>query len=259
MKTTPVISHVRFKRLIFALAIICSTATIANAQQEKKVEEIVYNPNAKGDTSKRSIKSAAVGKIGEANVTINYYSPGVRKRVIWGGLVPYDEVWVTGAHNATNIEVDKEFVVGGKSIPAGKYALFTIPGKSQWTIIINKKWDQHLANDFSSEEDIKSINEKFPDEEVRKRIFEPVIKIINNPTTQIDISNFSKGFKKTYKKVGKKEQELLSPSKTKEEVSQHVKEHGVLVLYVKAVKFDQGTLFPDNIQSKVLASKVARS
>ncbi len=160
MKTTPVISHVRFKRLIFALAIICSTATIANAQQEKKVEEIVYNPNAKGDTSKRSIKSAAVGKIGEANVTINYYSPGVRKRVIWGGLVPHDEVWVTGAHNATNIEVDKEFVVGGKSIPAGKYALFTIPGKSQWTIIINKKWDQHLAKDYDEKDDVVRIKVK---------------------------------------------------------------------------------------------------
>jgi hypothetical protein len=114
-----------------------------------------------------------------------------------------------------------------------------------------------LDNDFSSEGDIKSINEKFPDEEVRKRIFEPVIKIINNPTTQIDISNFSKGFKKTYKKVGKKEQELLSPSKIKEEGSQDVKEHGVLLLYVKAVKSDQGTLFPDNIQGKVLASKPA--
>lgn len=160
MKTTPVISHVRFKKLIFALAIICSAATITNAQQEKKVEEICYNPNAKGDTSKRSIKSAAVGKISEANVTINYHSPGVRKRVIWGGLVPYDEVWVTGAHNATNIEVDKEFVVGGKSIPAGKYALFTIPGKSVWTVIINKNWDQHLTDDYVEKDDVVRIKVK---------------------------------------------------------------------------------------------------
>lgn len=101
MKTTSVIQNMKFERLIFALAIICGAVTITNAQQAKKVEEICYNPNAKGDTSKRSIKSAAVGKIGEANITINYYSPGVRKRLIWGGLVPYDDVWVTGAHYAT--------------------------------------------------------------------------------------------------------------------------------------------------------------
>ncbi|MCY7293314.1 MAG: DUF2911 domain-containing protein, partial [Ferruginibacter sp.] len=94
---------------------------------KKKTEEVCYNPNAKGDTSKRSIKSAAVGKIGDANITINYHSPGVRGRTIWGGLVPYNDVWVTGAHYATNIEIDKDFTVAGTSISKGKYAIFTIP------------------------------------------------------------------------------------------------------------------------------------
>ncbi len=49
---------------------------------------------------------------------------------------PYDEVWVTGAHDATTIEIAKPFVIGGKEIPAGKYAIFTIPGKKEWTVII---------------------------------------------------------------------------------------------------------------------------
>ena len=147
----------KLRKLIIAFAIMCSLSSAAYSQQEKKTEEVCYNPNALGDTSKRSIKSAAVGKIGEANITITYHSPGVRKRVIWGGLVPYDEVWVTGAHNATTIEVDKSFIIGGKTISAGKYALFSIPGKSVWTIIINKKWDQHLTDDYTQKDDIVRI------------------------------------------------------------------------------------------------------
>ena len=67
-------------------------------------EDICYNPNLIKDTSKKSIKSSAVGVIGKDSVKIIYHSPGVRKRIIWGGLVPYDEVWVTGAHDATTIE-----------------------------------------------------------------------------------------------------------------------------------------------------------
>jgi hypothetical protein len=146
------------KIILLVLAGIIISEVI-HAQTPKK-EEVCYNPNAVKDTSKRSIKSAAVGKIGTANITINYHSPGVRKRIIWGGLVPYDEVWVTGAHNATNIEIDKAFIVAGKTIPAGKYAIFSIPGKTQWTIIINKNWDQHLANDYEQKDDVVRIKVK---------------------------------------------------------------------------------------------------
>ena len=147
-------------KLILTLSFFCNAISIAQAQQEKKTEEVCYNPNAKGDTSKRSIKSAAAGKIGEANVTINYHSPGVRGRTIWGGLVPYNDVWVTGAHSATYIEIDKDFIVAGTSIPKGKYALFTIPGKEEWTIIINKNWEQHLTDDYLQKEDVVRIKVK---------------------------------------------------------------------------------------------------
>lgn len=150
----------QFKKIVLVLALIVITVSSAQAQQEKKAEEICYNPNAKGDTSKRSIKSAAVGKIGAANITINYHSPGVRGRTIWGGLVPYNDVWVTGAHNATSFEIDKDIIVAGTPIPKGKYALFTIPGKSEWTIIINKNWDQHLTDDYLQKEDVVRIKVK---------------------------------------------------------------------------------------------------
>ena len=129
-------------------------------QSYAQKEEVCYNPNLVKDTSKRSIKSAAEGKIGGASFTINYHSPGVRGRVIWGGLVPYDEVWVTGAHDATAITFDKDVVINNIAIPAGKYAFFTIPGKKEWIAIINKKWNQHLASEYDAAEDVVRIKVK---------------------------------------------------------------------------------------------------
>ncbi len=128
--------------------------------QIKKVEEVCYNPNTKGDTSKRSIKSAVKGFIGGASITINYHSPGVRNRTIWGGLVPYGDVWVTGAHNATTFEIDQDFIVNGTTINKGKYALLTIPGKAEWIVIINKNFDQHLTDDYLQSEDVVRIKVK---------------------------------------------------------------------------------------------------
>jgi hypothetical protein len=82
----------------------------------------------------------------------------VRGRNIWGGLVAYNQVWVTGAHSATSLTTDKDITIGGKPLPAGKYALFTIPGKDGWTIIINKNWEQHLADDYAEKEDVLRIS-----------------------------------------------------------------------------------------------------
>ncbi len=127
-----------------------------NPQKSANTEtEICYDPNAiANDTSRRSIKSAVAGKIGGASVNIYYHSPKVRERIIWGGLVSYNEVWVTGAHDATTVEISKDFEINGVQIPAGKYALFTIPGKEDWTVILNKKWEQHLANEYDQNEDL---------------------------------------------------------------------------------------------------------
>lgn len=122
--------------------------------------EICYNPNLVKDTTKKSIKSMAAIALEKDSIKIVYHSPGIRKRIIWGGLVPFDEVWVTGAHDATFIVMPKPFVVGGKSIPAGKYAFFTIPGEQEWTLILNKNWEQHLASEYDEKEDLVRIKVK---------------------------------------------------------------------------------------------------
>lgn len=112
----------------------------------------------KADTvKKKSIPQEEHAYIGETHIEILYTAPAVRDRVIWGGLVPYDEVWVTGAHRATSFEIDRDFQIGDKKIPAGKYAVFTIPGRDRWILILNKKWNQHLADEYDMKDDVLRI------------------------------------------------------------------------------------------------------
>lgn len=106
------------------------------------------------DTVKKSIPKEEHAMLGDAHITIKYHAPAVRGRQIWGGLVPYNEVWVTGAHRATSFEISKDFEINGMKIPAGKYALFTIPSEGKWTFIVNKNWDQHLADDYNQADDV---------------------------------------------------------------------------------------------------------
>lgn len=114
----------------------------------------VNNGSITEDTMKGSPKRVAMQTVGGTHVHIEYSSPGVKGRVIWGGLVPYDKVWATGAHKATTVQFFKAVEIDGKTIDAGKYALFTIPGKEKWTVIFNTRYDQHLADDYNEAEDV---------------------------------------------------------------------------------------------------------
>ena len=134
----------------------CSNSASDNHEQHQAVAP----KSTSTDTSKKSIPSETKNRIGNTDITIKYHAPAVRGRVIWGGLVPYNDVWVTGAHSATTLEVGNKFQLGNKQIPAGKYALFTIPGEEEWTLIINKNWNQHLAEDYSQEQDVQRVKVK---------------------------------------------------------------------------------------------------
>jgi hypothetical protein len=83
--------------------------------------------------------SASCDLGGGKSIKTDYSSPRMRGRKIFGDLVPYDKVWRTGANEATTFVTSSDVVVGGKSVPAGSYTLFTIPGADKWTLIINKK------------------------------------------------------------------------------------------------------------------------
>ncbi|THH39667.1 DUF2911 domain-containing protein [Neolewinella litorea] len=121
--------------------------------------------NATAGKSK-SPHTTAMGNIGNAHVHIEYSSPSVRGRTIWGGLVAYDQVWSTGAHNATAVTFSEPVRVGDTDIAAGTYGFFTIPGREEWIIILNENYDQHLADDYDQSLDLIRVTvqpEKLPE------------------------------------------------------------------------------------------------
>ena len=81
--------------------------------------------------------AAVTQTIGVVEVTVDYSSPGKRERTIWGELVPYGEMWRTGANAPTTLETSGDIKVGGEDVPAGKYAVLTIPGEEEWTVILH--------------------------------------------------------------------------------------------------------------------------
>ncbi len=100
-----------------------------------------------------SQKATVSQTVGLTDVTITYSRPGVKGRVIWGDLVPYDKVWRTGANEATIFTVSKDVTIDGKPLPAGTYSLHTIPGKSAWTVIFNKTANQWGSYSYDAAQD----------------------------------------------------------------------------------------------------------
>ena len=106
------------------------------------------------DKSKRPSPPATTsGKVGDATITINYSQPSVKGRKVWGGLVPYGEVWRSGANEATTFTTDKDIKVEGKLLKAGTYGFFTVPEENKWTIIFNKTANQWGAFKYDMKQD----------------------------------------------------------------------------------------------------------
>jgi hypothetical protein len=102
--------------------------------------------------------------IGVTKVEVAYSRPHVKgptrkeERVIWGELVPYDKVWRTGANSVTRITFDGDVMVEGQKLAAGSYGLFTIPGKTEWTVIFNKQ--STGGPDYSADKDVLRVKVK---------------------------------------------------------------------------------------------------
>jgi hypothetical protein len=97
-------------------------------------------------------------QIGLTEITVDYSSPAVRKRRIWGALVPYDKPWRTGANASTRVTFTKDVSVGGKTVPAGSYALLTIPGPKTWTVMLNRNTELAGNMDrYRPEEDVVRV------------------------------------------------------------------------------------------------------
>jgi hypothetical protein len=103
--------------------------------------------------------------LGFTEVQVKYSRPSARGRTIFGDLVPYDQLWRTGAHDATTIWLSDSIMINGVNIPSDTFSLFTIPGKSEWTIIFNKVPEMHGTSDYAEANDqlrFKVKSEKAP-------------------------------------------------------------------------------------------------
>lgn len=140
----------------------------------------------------KSPPETVTGKINGATITINYGSPSVRARKIWGELVPFDKVWRAGANDATTFETDKDLTIEGAKLPAGKYSFFVIPNEKESVIIFNKEAKQWGAYKYDEKKDqlrVK-VNPKKASSSVEKLVY-----VINSNDVVLSWDNWNIGFK----------------------------------------------------------------
>lgn len=163
------------------LSISCSSPKEEKVAETNGHENHDHSAHAATSNSK-SPRTAAMANIGSNHVHIDYSAPSVRGRQIFGGLVAFDEVWVTGAHSATSMAFNEDLIIEGQKVPKGKYALFTIPRENSWTVILNKNYEQHLADDYDEADDVLRIKiETFtPEVQAEQLKFEVISKTSNS-------------------------------------------------------------------------------
>jgi tetratricopeptide (TPR) repeat protein len=142
-------------RLAAALA-VAALACPASAQQ---LELPRPSPNAKVSQF-----------IGVTEVTVDYSSPGVKGRKIWGTVVPYDKVWRAGANSATKVTFSKDVTIDGKPLAAGSYAFFIIPTAAKWTLIFNKDSKNAGVFGYDKAEDVLRVDVKPQPAPMRERL-----------------------------------------------------------------------------------------
>lgn len=117
-----------------------------------------------------SPKAKVEQRVGLTDFVLDYSSPGVKNRKIWGGLVPLDTPWRAGANAATKLTVSKDFTFAGKAVKAGSYAFYAIPGKTTWTVILNSSSEAWGTNGYDQTKDVARVTVKPEAAPMRERL-----------------------------------------------------------------------------------------
>tara|TARA_R110002074_G_scaffold83968_1_gene186581 strand:+ start:7464 stop:8048 length:585 start_codon:yes stop_codon:yes gene_type:complete len=146
-------------KLRILLTLLLGTTLYTSCKQDKKETKKIPEQSQTETISKPLKKSlsphtSTMAMIDDAHIHIDYSSPGVRDRIIFGGLLAYEQVWQAGAHNATWVETNKDLTIEGKELKAGKYGFFVIPNEEEWTIIFNTNWNQHGKDEYDEKDDV---------------------------------------------------------------------------------------------------------
>ncbi len=134
-----------------------TTETNESAEMEEEVMEEM--PTEEDNESLPSPRRQVSGQIGNATVTVDYGSPAVKGRTIFGDLEPYGEVWRAGANASTNVEFSTDVTIGGQTVAAGKYGVFLIPNEAgDWVFVLNSVWDGWGVYDYADANDVIRVN-----------------------------------------------------------------------------------------------------
>lgn len=155
--------------VILSLAVACNQPKEAPAEaaaegaaaEVAKAPEAAAEPTAEAgaiperesDVDRVSKNGHLTHTVGGVAIDVRYGMPMVKERELWGSLVPYGQIWRTGANEATTVALDKDVLVEGEALPAGVYSLFTVPTDGDWTIVFNKTASQWGAYKYDEGED----------------------------------------------------------------------------------------------------------
>lgn len=142
------------KKIIVLVLALIVMACQPGKEKKEPVEEHQHVETKSETKTSKSPHTSTMATIGGAHIHIDYSSPRVRNRIIFGGLLAYDEVWQAGAHMATWVETSKDLTISDQVLPKGKYGFFLIPSQGEWTVIFNENWNQHGKDDYDESEDV---------------------------------------------------------------------------------------------------------
>lgn len=134
------------KRISLVIALIVTFSLALSAQdKDASKSKKPLSPPAHTETT-----------INGKKVSIDYSAPSMRGRKIMGELVPFGQVWRTGANSATTLKTETDLLIGGKKVPAGTYTIYSLPGENDWQLIINKQTGQ-WGTEYHQEQDLVRI------------------------------------------------------------------------------------------------------
>lgn len=139
----------KLNHLIISVVMMLILSLSINMKAQNAKQEVRISP-----------KAEVMQQVGLTDIRIIYSRPGVKGRVIWGKLVPYDAVWRAGANEATKFIFSTDVYIEGKLLKKGSYSFFAIPGKNEWTLIFNKVADQWGAFEYNESQDALRIKVK---------------------------------------------------------------------------------------------------
>ncbi|MEL6545108.1 MAG: DUF2911 domain-containing protein [Myxococcota bacterium] len=141
------------RTMVRAFGVMLLTAALATPA-------LAAHPKRKDDASRSSKNGKLDAEVNGVPVVLTYGRPKVKGRSVWGKLVPYGKVWRAGADEATAVSFSKAVKIEGKSLAAGTYALFAIPGEKEWTLVFNKQAEQWGAYSYDESKDALRVKVK---------------------------------------------------------------------------------------------------